>query len=53
MGAHIISSPHTDGVCLQAFAAVCILGCLLGIDVKMIQAELQAGKMLLQPVYFP
>lgn len=52
VGAPIISSPHTDGVCLQAFAAVCVLGCLLGVDVKMMQGELQAGKTLLQ-VYFP
>ena len=53
MGAHKISSPRTDGVCLQAFAAVCVLGCLLGVDVKMMQAELQARRMLLQQVYFP
>lgn len=40
MGADIITSPCTDRACLQAFAAVCVLG----VDVNMMQAELQAGK---------
>lgn len=52
VGAHIISSPRIDGACLQAFAAVCALGCLLGVRLKMMQF-LQARKMLLQQVHFP